>query len=485
MLSNRGERRVAVPAARRMLRSLRRAMPFALLTMLFAGLSAACAQSQPHTLAYGRGKSITLSLPAQFDINVAATGIRRARFFAQSPDGRTFVTSMYSIADNRLGSVWILDGWNPETHTFSRNVRYLGHLHNPNSIAFWTDPTTRQTWLYVALTEKLVRYAYHAGDKAPTGAAETLIRFPDYGLNYKYGGWHLTRTVAVSEVGNTTRIFVSVGSSCNYCQEREAVRASIVSMDPDGGHAKIVAQGMRNAVDLQYVANADGGGLFATDMGDDHLGDKLPDDIFFKIDTSADNPVNYGWPACYFAKGKATLDSTPLPSMHDPAFHAHTDAPLLSNEDSVYGEQRGVAAAGTNLAARGGHARGPYPNADLGQPPAPLRSCAGVPPPYAVLAAHSAPLGFAYFPQKDSLLRGSFLVALHGASSLAVGTGYRVVRLVGSEHRPEDFLTGFMTVKNGKPTVHGRPCGIFRTGSDSFLITDDYLGLVYFVHPRR
>jgi glucose/arabinose dehydrogenase len=441
-------------------------------------------QQQKHTLTYAPGKSITLSLPAEFDINVSAKGIRRARFFAQSPDGRVFVTAMHDLADNRLGSVLILDGWDEKTHTFARTIKYLDHLHNPNSVAFWTDEKTGESWLYVALTDKLVRYAYHAGDVAPSGPPQTLIRFPDYGLNYKYGGWHLTRTIAVGKVGNASRIFVSIGSSCNYCQEREAARASIVSMDPDGGNAKIIAQGLRNAVDLRWVPEVNGGSLIATNMGADHLGDKLPDDTMFRIDAGAEHAVNYGWPKCYFAEGKATFDTTPLPSMEDPGFRAHLDAPERSRDGSVYGKQTCVAEAGTNLAAGGGHAAGADQNAALGKPPAPLESCEAVPAAYAWFAAHSSPLGLAYFPETDAKLGSSFLVALHGAGHPRIGSGYRVVRLAGAERKPEDFITGFMTTVNGRPVVHGRPCGLLRVGPDSFLLTDDYLGLVYFVHPR-
>ncbi len=471
-------------AAARLFFMLPRSVSATFLSLLCAPILMAGAQQQSHKLTYSPGKTITLSLPAEFDIDIAAHGIRRPRFFAQSPDGRIFVTSMVSLADNRLGSILILDGWNEQTHTFARTIRYLRHLHNPNSIAFWTDAKSGESWLYVALTDKLVRYAYHAGDVAPTAPPQTLIRFPEYGLNYKYGGWHLTRTVAVADVGNVPHIFVSIGSSCNYCQEREVARASILSMDPDGGNAKIVAQGVRNAVDLHYEPDAGGGGLFATNMGDDHLGDELPDDTFFKIDP-ADHTVNYGWPTCYFAGGKPTLDSTPLPSMHDASFRAHADVPPQSHEDSVYGNQRGVAAAGTNLAAGGGHAPLADPNAALGESPAPLERCDAVPQAYAWFMAHSSPLGFAYFPQTDSKLQASFLVALHGASHPHIGTGYRVVRLAGADRKPQDFITGFLTIENGKPIVHGRPCGLLRVGADSFLLTDDYLGLVYFVHAHK
>jgi glucose/arabinose dehydrogenase len=448
--------------------------------LAFAGAATHfCNAQQRHTLVYAPGKSI--ALPEPLDINIAATGLKRVRFFAKAPDSRIFVTGMYDLADNTRGSVFILDGWNEKTHTFSRITHYLDHLRNPNNLAFWTDPANGQSWLYLPLTDRLVRYKYNPGDEAPSSLPETLIKFPDYGLNYKYGGWHLTRTVAIAKAGNDTRVFVSVGSSCNYCQEDEVVRASVVSMDPDGKHQRLEAQGLRNAVDLHQVAEIDGGPLFATNMGDDHLGDKLPEDTFFQLDLSRNTPPNYGWPTCYFTNGKPVLDTTPLATLND-ARAAGEAAP--KPQDSVYGEQKSVAAAGTNLAAGGGRKRSPDPNADLGPAPAALKSCGNVPAAYTSFAAHSSPLGFAYFSKENSVLSDSFLVALHGASHPGIGTGYRVVRFTPSDRKPRDFITGFLTIENGKPVVHGRPCGILRLGKDSFLLSDDYLGIIYFIHPR-
>lgn len=77
----------------------------------------------------------------------------------------------------------------------------------------------------------------------------------------------------------------------------------------------------------------------------------------------------------------------------------------------------------------------------------------------------------------------AFLVALHGASHPHIGTGYRVVRFTPSDRTPHDFITGFLTRVQGRPIVHGRPCGILQIGRDRFLLSDDYLGLVYFIHP--
>ena len=259
------------------------------------------------------------------------------------------------------------------------------------------------------------------------------------------------------------------------------MRASVVSMDPDGKHPVVIAQGLRNAVDLRAIADLNGA-LFATNMGDDHLGDQLPEDTFFQLDKSPSAPPNYGWPTCYFAHGKPVLDTTPLPSLDNP--NKMAPVPAASAEDSVYGKQSSVAAAGTNLAAGGGHTSAHDPNAELGRAPNALKSCDHVPPAYTTFTAHSSPLGFAFFPSTDKVLANSFIVALHGASHPHIATGYRVARFTPADRKPHDLITGFLTKENGKPVVHGRPCGILRIAPDTFLLTDDYLGLVYYIHPR-
>lgn len=450
------------------------------LLLFFALVSSLAPSQRPHTLGYAPGKSITLTLPDSFVIQVAVTGLRRPRFFAVAPDGRIFITCMHDLSDNRLGSVLILEGWDPGANRFTHVTHYLDQLRNPNNIAFWTDPATHQSWIYIPLTDRLVRYKYNPGDNRPSSRPEILMRFPDYGLGYKYGGWHLTRTVAIARVNGAPRVFVAVGSSCNYCQEREATRAAIVSMDVDGRNQKLIAQGMRNAVALHAIPDLNDA-LFATNMGDDHLGDRLPEDTFFLVDSAPSAPLNYGWPACYFVAGVPVHDATPLPSFNDP--NSIAPIPRSSAEDSVYGTQSGVAEAGTNLAAGGRHVFTPDPNAKLGHAAPPLDSCRQVPDAYTTFAAHSSPLGFIYFGAGNSLLSDTFLVALHGASHPRIGTGYRVVRFTPADRTPRDFITGFLTRIAGHPVVHGRPCGLLQIGPDRFLLSDDYLGLLYFIHP--
>ncbi len=370
----------------------------------------------PHRISLANGQSFDLNLPEGFEVAVAAQGLKRVRFMAKSPDDRIFVTDMYNLTDNKKGVVYILDQFKPATKAFGKVTPYLTGLRNPNSTAFYTDQNGVH-WFYLALTDRLVRYKYTAGEIKPSSEPEVLTTFPDYGLDYKYGGWHLTRTIAV---GGNGKVYVSVGSSCNACEEKEAVRASILEMDPDGKNQRHFARGLRNAVGIRVI----GGHLFATNMGSDHLGDQRPADTMLAVKEG----TNYGWPYCYQVGGRMFADR--------------------------------------KFSARG------------------KLNCRTVPAAEVGFAAHSSPLGFDFFePENNSTLAGHFLTALHGSTKKSLNHGYRVVRLRGDNKPagpPEDFITGFL--KAGR--VYGRPCDILSFGRDSFLFTDDYAGVVYYVYPK-
>jgi glucose/arabinose dehydrogenase len=375
----------------------------------------------PNRVTLSSGKKFALNLPAAYEISVAAEGLKRVRFLAKAPDGRLFVTGMFSLADNQRGAIYILDGFDAKTGKFAKVLPYLQNLRNPNSIAFYKD-AKGQDWLYVALTDKLERFKFRTGEEKPSSEPEVLGTYPDYGLNYKYGGWHLTRTIAFGEKENKDKLYISVGSSCNACEEKEEIRATVSVMDADGRNPRIIASGLRNAVGLKIA----GGKLYATNMGADHLGDDAPDDTMFALDDEAAasrEMKNYGWPYCYFANGKI---------LDDPKF--------------------------TSSAKKA--------------------DCAKVPPAFTTFAAHGSPLGLEFFDaaSTDPLLRDHFLVALHGSGRKRLKRGYKVVR-VGKDGNQDDFITGFL--QNG--TIYGRPCDIFRVGADSFLLTDDYSGVIYFI----
>ncbi len=240
------------------------------------------------TVKLKNGRAFSLTHPNDHTLSVAAEGYQRLRFMAKSPDNRLFLGEMYNASDTRRGKVYIFDAFDEQTKKFTGTHTYVSNLRNPHSLAFYTD-TDGKTWLYIALTDKLIRYPYTNSDNAPTTKPETIATFPAYGRTLGQGGWHITRTV----VAKNNKLYVSVGSSCNSCEEKEdePSRASILVMNPDGSDSKVFASGLRNAVGLTFVGSA----LIATNNNADHLGDNQPPDTIYEVLEGK----NYGWPYCY------------------------------------------------------------------------------------------------------------------------------------------------------------------------------------------
>jgi glucose/arabinose dehydrogenase len=397
--------------------------------ILLIAASSVAAQSlrlTPHKVVLAN-RTITLNAPEEFEIIPAAEGLKRVRFFAKAPDGRLFVTDMYNLADNKRGVIYVLDGWDAAKGKFANVIPYMTGLRNPNSVQFYRDPIG-QDWIYIAETDKLTRRKFTAGETKPTDTQpQTLATFPDYGLSYKYGGWHLTRTIAFTPNG---KLYISVGSSCNACIEKEKVRASVIEMDPDGSNQREIARGLRNAVGLKYVA----GHLFASNQGSDHLGLQKPDETFYALDsampsalkwmgTAKGDSTDYGWPYCHSWNGKI---------FEDPGFKRSS-------------------------------------------------GCKGVPAPYAFFPAHASALGFDYFADDSpSAIKEGLVVALHGSTDKRIGHGYKIVVMRKSE-KPQDLITDFLSGR----VVVGRPCDIYKLDADSFLFTDDNKGVIYVVRVKR
>lgn len=338
----------------------------------------------PHQIKLKSAKQFSLNLPSNFDIIPAAEGLKRVRFFAKAPDGRMFVTDMHDLSDNQKGSIYILDEWNAEIGKFGKIIPYMQGLRNPNSVQFYTD-SDGQDWLYIAETHQLTRRKFNKGEVKSTAKTEVLVTFPDYGLSYKYGGWHLTRTIAV---GGNDKIYVSVGSSCNACAEKEKIRASIIEMNPDGSEQKNYASGLRNAVGLKWMGKF----LFATNQGADHLGRTKPNETFYALKRDTD----YGWPFCYSSNGKV---------FSDPKFKR---ASGCKNVPSPY-------------------AYFPSHSSALG-------------------------FDYFDDPNTDDVIKNSFLVALHGSTDEKVGHGYKITIMRKGQKLEtfmDGFLVGNKV--NGRP----------------------------------
>lgn len=212
----------------------------------------------------------SIRLPDGFKIQVFAEGIPGVRFMTLSPQGEL----MASLP--RRGQVILLPDRDRNGRADTLKV-FAADLDRPHGLA-WNNGD-----LFVAETGAVVRLS----DRNRDGVAEsrkTITR------NLPAGGSHWTRTLGFGPDG---WLYVSVGSSCNACVEKDSRRAAILRMRPDGTRQQVFARGLRNAVGFEWHPLTEA--LWATENGRDNLGDNLPPDELNRIVEGGD----YGWPYCY------------------------------------------------------------------------------------------------------------------------------------------------------------------------------------------
>lgn len=198
---------------------------------------------------------LPLTLPPGFSISVYAKNIPNARVLAWDPEGKLLVSSpqtgkVFRVSEDGSVSV-VIEG-----------------LNLPHGLAF------KDGKLYIAETNQVAAYDY-------AGTATNKKKLFDL----PGGGNHFSRTIGFGPDG---KLYVSIGSSCNVCVEKDKRRASIMVYD---GELKPFAKGLRNSVFFTWR----NGEMWATDMGRDLLGDNTPSEEVNIIKQGKD----YGWPYCY------------------------------------------------------------------------------------------------------------------------------------------------------------------------------------------
>ena len=334
-----------------------------------------------------------LSLPRGFSISVFAKDLPGARVMALDSLGNMWVSQ---TSEGIISLLEVKDG-----EVVSKSKVFSG-LNKPHGLAFNTkDPFS----LYIAEENKISRTRIYS-----EGNLEKVVDLPG-------GGRHFTRTILFS---SEEKLLISVGSSCDVCEEKDSRRAKILVYDPDLNGLKPFASGLRNAVFMAVNPQTDE--VWATEMGRDYLGDNLPPDEINIIKEGK----NYGWPICY---GK---------NIHDSSF-----------DKNIY-------------------IRNPC------QEPFEASSHIDIP-------AHSAPLGLAFFPKEGwpKEYQNDLLVSYHGSWNRTAPTGYKVVRYKldadGNYLSEEDFISGWLT----KDGALGRPVDILIQPNGTIYISDDKAGVIY------
>ena len=146
--------------------------------------------------------------------------------------------------------------------------------------------------LYVADTDRLLRFHYENGETAIKSQPIKVVDLPGGTLNH-----HWTKNVIASKDGS--KLYVTVGSNSNVGEngmDQEEGRAAIWEVDRATGNHRIFASGIRNPNGLAWEPQS--GALWTAVNERDEIGsDLVPDYI-----TSVKDGGFYGWPYSYYGQ---------------------------------------------------------------------------------------------------------------------------------------------------------------------------------------
>lgn len=367
--------------------------------------------------------------PPGFRVDLFADGLDNPRVMRVAPNGDVF------LAETATGLVRVLRAADGATHAASVETFAQG-LDEPFGIAF-DPPGPEPRYVYVAETNRVLRFPYRSGDVAASGPPEVVV--PE--LAPSTGG-HTTRDLAFSPDGS--RLFVSVGSASNVAESMgsrtpaearawdaghglgtawgsEESRADVLSFTPEGRDRRVLATGLRNCVGLAIQPTT--GDLWCSTNERDGLGDDLVPDYITRVRPGA----YYGWPWYYVGD--------------------HEEPRLRGQRPDLKGRMT---------------------------------------EPDVLLQPHSASLGMTFytgtaFPPD---YRGDGFAAEHGSWNRTRRTGYKVIRIRLANGVPtgeyDDFLTGFAI---DDQSVWGRPVGIAVAHDGALLVSEDGNGTIWRVAP--
>ncbi|HUK01392.1 MAG TPA: PQQ-dependent sugar dehydrogenase [Steroidobacteraceae bacterium] len=372
-----------------------------------------------------------LSVPPGFQVNVFASNLQAPRTMRVAPNGDIF------LAETQTGKILVLRA-SADGSTAASTETFAQGLNLPFGMAFYPSGPNPQ-WLYVAETNRVVRYAYKVGDQKASGVPEFVV--PQ--LSPTAGGGHFTRDLVFSPDGK--RFFVSVGSASNVAEDMpkkspaevktwetehgfgaawggEANRADVLVFETGSNKpGRVFASGLRNCVGLTIQPGT--GSLWCTVNERDMLGDDLVPDY----STSVREGAFYGWPWYYMGK------------YEDPRLKG--DRPDLAGKATVPDVPYQAHSAALNL------------------------------------VFYTATSGSAVFPKEYV---GDGFTAMHGSWNRAFRTGHKIVRVRMKNGVPtgeyDDFLVGFIADDGN---AWGRPVGLTVAPDGALLLSEDGNNTIY------
>lgn len=345
-----------------------------------------------------------LSVPKGFDVQLLAENLFVPRRLAIAPGATPNRYDLF-VSESKANRVSVLQVRGGKV---ARKSAFTSDANQPYGLAFGKG------FLYVGNTDAVVRFPYTTGDTKASGKAQKIADLTEGGYNQ-----HWTRNLLFDQSGQ--KLFVTVGSSCNTCEEDDSQRAAISVMNPDGSGRRLFATGIRNPVGLAWQPGTSN--LWTVCNERDNLGDDIPPDYLTLVRDGA----FYGWP------------------------YAYTDINRRVFPDPTFG------------------AKAPDKVKATRAPTVPVQ-------------AHSAALGVAFYPAKGgnfpAEFRGDAFLTFHGSWNRSAKTGYKVVRVDFEEGQPAkitDFVQGFLY--QGKEW--GRPVDVQIAPDGSLLFSDDGGGKIW------
>ncbi len=339
-----------------------------------------------------------LKLPDGFEAEIFAKGLVNPRMLAVAGDGTVYVTR------RDIGDVLMLrdsdgDGKADVTQTVASRPQMHG-------IAIAGDT------IYLATVESV--YSADIKRDGTLGELREIIDdLPD-------SGQHPNRTLAVGPDG---MLYISVGSTCNACDESSPESATILRARSDGSFRTIFASGLRNTIGFGF--HPDTKTIWGMDHGIDWLGDDDQPEELNRIEQGK----KYGWPYIY-AEGKENPQDEPPGEITMDEWKRSSENPVVT------------------------------------------------------YTAHAAPMQMAFYAGKQfpAEYRGDAFIAMRGSWNRRPPSGYEVVRIRfenGEAKAIEPFLTGFLQEKDGAFAQSARLAGVAIAADGALLVADDENGVIY------
>jgi Raf kinase inhibitor-like YbhB/YbcL family protein len=343
-----------------------------------------------------------LSVPAGFIVNVFASGLRNARVLAVAPNGDVY------LSRRDQGDVLLLRDSNKDGVADGVPTQVVNRP-GVHGLAI------KDNRLYMVTVKDLL--------VADIKADGTLGPIKMLAGDLPDAGQHANRTLAFGPDG---MLYISIGSTCNACNESNPENATMLQVSPDGKTRAIFASGLRNTIGFDWQPQT--GELWGMDHGIDFLGDDIQPEELNKIQKGK----VYGWPHIW-GKDGVNPQSTPVGDISKEEWKAMSTPMVLG------------------------------------------------------YTAHAAPMQMVFYKGGSfpAEFNGDAFVTMRGSWNRDPSSGYEIVRIRFANGEPvkfESFVSGFLT--DGGKTHIARPMGLAVASDGALLMADDANGVIYRISYR-